>query len=198
MTRPSLPAILAFSLALGLAAPAAARSPIGIGVHGGYGESKGADSGSPRAGVHLEFRPADILGVVGAVDYQFDEDATVEAGDMTLGSYTVHSVPVSVMARLYLPMPTVRPYATAGASLHFVTYDVDDLEDIQFEEDSESAFGWLIGAGVQYDAGEKTGLFGEIRYEAIDADRDIDNAIEDVEEFEYDRWNVMAGVTFYF
>ncbi|MDZ4803517.1 MAG: outer membrane beta-barrel protein [Candidatus Eisenbacteria bacterium] len=189
---------LTCAVLLAVSDPASARSVLGLGFHGGYGESGDAESGSGRAGIHGEFRPIDNLGFIGGVDFIFEEDLIlIDADGEQLGFYKAKNTPVTAMARLYLPLPKFRPFASAGVSWNFITYDNGD--NIEITEDSETAFGWLLGGGAQYEASDKVGLFGEMRWEFIDADRNLDQGTQDqLKEFDYDRWNALAGVTFYF
>jgi opacity protein-like surface antigen len=186
-----------------LAAPGASanQSVFGLGFHGGYGQSEDADSGSGRAGIHAELRPFHSLGFVGSAGYVFEEDVLVTDTDgEEVGTFKAKNTPVTAMARVYLPVPNFHPYAAAGASWNFLTYDTGDgIDDIQLSDDSETAFGWLLGAGAQYDASDKLGFFGEMRWEFIDAERKLDDETgNQIEDFDYNRWNALAGLTFYF
>lgn len=191
-------------LGAAILAPGAASansSVFGLGFHGGYGESKDAESGSGRAGIHAELRPFHSLGFVGSAGYVFEEDVLVfDTDGEEIGTFKAKNTPVTAMARLYLPVPRFHPYAAAGASWNFISYDQGDgLDDIEITDDTETAFGWLLGAGAQYDASDKVGFFGELRWEFIDADRKLNDELgNQVEDFNYDRWNAMGGITFYF
>lgn len=169
----------------------AAPVGLGLGLHGGYGESKDADSGSALAGVHAVANLTTFLGVAGMVDYKFDEDYAVAGQD-----YTVRSFPVSAMARVYLPVQGFSPYIGAGVEYRIVKYGGDLFENFE-GDDSDSAFGWLAGAGAEFGSGGGR-FFGEIRYDKIDAERDIDNAVDNAKDFQYDQWSARAGLTFYF
>jgi len=42
-------------------------------------------------------------------------------------------------------------------------------------------------------------MFTELRFEFIDADREFGSAdLESADDFDYDQWSVMVGVTLYF
>ena len=200
MRRVLLCNLVAAACVLALVPGLARAEGFGLGFHGGYGESKDADSGSGRAGIHAEIRPLENLSLMGTAGYVFEEDVLVfDTDGEEIGTFTAKNTPVTAMARLYLPVPSIRPFATAGASWNFITYDTGDgLDDVQISDDTETAFGWLVGAGAQYDASPKVGLYGEVRWEFIDAERQIDNAVDQIEEFDYNRWNALGGVTFYF
>jgi len=190
--------VLDFATGAALAAP----TGLGLGVHGGYGASGDAESGSPLLGAHVELRPAALLGFVGAIAYKLDEDFTVTPAGGERVEYQAHSVPVSAMARLYLPLAALTPYATAGAQWRYIGYDFGDLEESlgNLEADtSDSAFGWLIGAGAEFASSSRLAMFLEARFEFIDADRDLGDAdLADAEDFDYDQWSVIAGFTLYF
>jgi len=196
LTATSLVALLA-----GPGAVSANESIFGLGFHGGYGESADAESGSGRAGIHAEFRPFHSLGLVGSAGYVFEEDVLVnDTNGEEIGTFKAKNTPVTAMARLYLPVPNFHPYAAAGASWNFLTYDTGDgLESIELDDDSETAFGWLLGAGAQFDASDKVAIFGEARWEFVDPDRQLDDELgNQIEDFDYNRWNALAGLTFYF
>ena len=184
------------AIAIGLAAisgaPAfAAPVGIGLGAHAGYGESKDADSGSMLAGAHIVLNVLPFLGVVGMVDYKFEEDHS-EAGQ----DYTVKSYPLTAMGRFYIPIASFSPYVAAGVQYRLINYGGDLFEDTELD-DSDSSFGWLVGAGAEFDLNENFAFFGEVRYEASDPDRDVENAIEDAKDFKYDQWSVRGGITFF-
>lgn len=199
-TRTIVPFYTALSFAL-IAGPAfAAPYGLGIGFHGAYGESKDADSGSGLVGAHAEIRPATFLGIVGSVGYKLDEEFRIRVEDED-AIYEVHSIPVTLAGRIYIPVEGFAPYLTAGAQWRHISYDFGDLSDAvdNFTADeSETAFGWLIGAGAEISSSSNVGLFAEGRWEFIDADRDLgDNDFEEAENFDYDQWQIMAGLTFY-
>lgn len=189
-------------LSLLLAAGPAAASPdgFGLGLHGAYGESKNADDGSGLIGAHAEIRPASALGILGSIGYKMDEQFAVTVGGDE-GFYEVHSVPLTLAARLYFPMQGFAPFASAGAQWRYITYDYGGLDDAidNFQADeSETAFGWILGAGAEFSTSSNVGLFGEARWEFVDAERDLgDFDFDRVEDFDYDQWQVMGGITFY-
>jgi opacity protein-like surface antigen len=171
----------------------AATTGVGLGVHGGYGQSKDADSGSPLAGAHLVLNVAPWLGVVGMIDYKFEEDFSDGNDDVT-----VTSLPISAMGRIYIPVSSFSPYVAAGVQYRLLNYGGNVFDDDQFDiDDSDSAFGWLAGAGAEFGLGDTTGFFGEVRYESIDPDKDFDNAVDDAEELSFDQWSARVGLTFF-
>lgn len=196
MKRRSICAVLVAVGLLGiLAAAASAVTPgFGLGIQAGYGESKDAENGSPIVGVHAALNLASWLGVVGMFDYKFPEDYKQDDAD-----YTVKSFPMSVMARVYLPVKSFSPYVAAGFQYRLITYGGDLFDDDSYElDDSDTSFGWLAGAGAVLKAGSRAELFGEFRYEASDPDRNIDNAVQNAKDFVYDQWSARGGITFRF
>jgi opacity protein-like surface antigen len=171
---PSALLLAVFALTLALAGPAqAARSGFGLGFQGGYGQSKDAESGSPIAGLHAVLNVAPWLGVVGMFDYKFPEDYQQADAD-----YTVKSFPISAMGRIYLPIKSFSPYVAAGVQYRLINYGGDLFEDTELD-DSDTSFGWLLGAGAEFGLGSSSKFFGEFRYEASDPEQDFGNAVED-------------------
>ncbi|MBP6876338.1 MAG: outer membrane beta-barrel protein [Candidatus Eisenbacteria bacterium] len=191
---------LVFVLSMSIGQACAASHGLGLGAHGGYGASDDAESGSALFGAHLELRPAGFLGIVGAISYKVEEDFVVQPVTSAPASYSVHSMPVSVMARLYLPLPGIAPYVTAGAQWRYISYDFEHLDeaiDNFSADDSETAFGWIAGGGLEFHAAPRIALFGEARFEFVDANRDFGDAdMEEVEDFDYDQWALVGGITF--
>ncbi len=191
---------LVFVLSISIGQAHAAPHGLGLGVHGGYGASDDAESGSGLFGAQVELRPAGFLGFVGAISYKVEEDFVVQPVTNARASYSVHSMPVSVMARLYLPLPGIAPYVTAGAQWRYISYDFEHLDDAidNFSADeSETAFGWVAGGGLEFCAAPHIALFGEARFEFVDANRDFgETDMEEVEDFDYDQWAIVGGITF--
>jgi opacity protein-like surface antigen len=182
----------ALTMACLLLAPAAqAATPgFGIGFQGGYGESKDAEGGSAVAGGHVLLNFAPWIGVMGALEYKFEEDYVVSGQ-----SHTVKSYPLSAIGRVYLPLgSSVNPYVAAGAQWRLIQYGGSLFQNTALD-DSESSFGWLLGAGLLFQSG--TEFFVEGLFQAIDPERDIDAAIQNAEDFKYDQWTAKAGFTFY-
>jgi opacity protein-like surface antigen len=67
-----------------------------------------------------------------------------------------------------------------------IIYGGSLFEDTELD-DSDSAVGWLLGAGAEINANDSFEIFGEVRYEASDPDRDVDNAVENAKDFKYVR-----------
>ncbi|TPW13552.1 MAG: hypothetical protein FD129_1249 [bacterium] len=180
-------------LFLAASSPCAATTGVGLGFHGGYGQSSDADAGSPLAGVHLLVRVAPWLGLIGMADYKFEEDFS--EGDDNL---TVTSIPLSAMGRIYIPIGGFSPYVAAGVQYRLLNYGGNIFDGDQYDiDDSDSAFGWLAGVGAEFDLSKSTEFFGEARYESTDPDQDLDNAVEDAKDLSFDQWSVRGGFTFF-
>ena len=176
-----------------VAAPAgAAPTGIGIGAHGGYGQSKDAESGSPLAGAHVVVNLTSWLGAVASVEFKFEEDHVEEGIDFDVSSY-----PITLMGRVYLPVKGLSPYVAAGAQYKIIKYGGDLFEDYEVD-DSENSFGWVLGAGAALSSGKNLEIFGEVLYELNDPERDVENAIESAEDFNYDQVSFRAGMTLFF
>ncbi len=164
---------------------------LGLGAHGGYGQSKDAESGSPLAGAHLIMNVTSWFGAVASVDFKFKEDL-VEGGI----DYDVESYPITLMGRIYIPAGGFSPYVAGGFQYRVIRYGGNLFEDYEVD-DSETAFGWVVGAGAEFSPSDVFGLFGEVLYEANDPERDLESAVEDAGDFEYDQWSIRAGLTLY-
>jgi opacity protein-like surface antigen len=180
------------ALTLSLAAQTqAATTGFGLGFQGGYGQSKDAESGSPIAGVHAILNVTSWLGLAGMFDYKFPED--YKQGD---ADYTVKSFPISAMGRIYIPVMSFSPYIAAGFQYRLINYGGDLFKDTSLD-DSDTSFGWLAGAGAEFNLGQKTEFFGELRYESSDPDQDWQNAVDDAKGLSYDQWTARVGFTFF-
>ena len=192
-SRLILASVLAAAVLLTAPVAHAANTGLGFGIHGGYGQSSDAESGSPLAGAHVIINLTSWLGAVGMVDYKFEEDFQ-QSGE----NFTVTSLPLTAMGRFYLPVSgNFSPYAAAGVQYRIVNYDGDLFSSNTELDTSDDAFGWLLGAGVEFSPSEKFEWFLEARFESADPDSDIDNAIQDAKDLNYDQWNAILGITWF-
>ena len=60
------------------------------------------------------------------------------------GPFKLSVIPVTLAARLRLPLPVVKPYAIAGGGAYFATLDTPS------ESRSNTPFGYFAGAGVDF------------------------------------------------
>lgn len=178
-------------VALTVAPAAAAPTGIGLGVHGGYSQSNDAETGSPLAGAHLVVNLTSWLGAVAAVEFKFKEDHVEDGIDFDVSSY-----PIALMGRVYLPVEGFSPYVAAGAQYKMMKYGGDLFDDYAVH-DGENSFGWVLGAGVAFSSGDVLGIFGEVLYELNDPERDVENAIENAEDFNYDQMSFRVGITLF-
>jgi opacity protein-like surface antigen len=186
-----LPVVTLGLVALCVAPALAAPSGLGLGVHGGYGQSVDAESGSPLAGAHLVLNVTSWLGAVASVDFKFKEDLVENGID-----YDVESYPITLMGRVYIPAGGFSPYVAGGFQYRIIKYGGNLFEDFEVD-DSENAFGWVAGAGAEFNSSDSFGFFGEVLYEMSDPERDVENAVENAKDFKYDQWSVRAGITFF-
>jgi len=180
-------ALVVFAAAQASAAP----TGLGIGVHGGYGQSKDAESGSPLAGAHLVMNVTPWLGVVASAEFKFKEDHVEDGIDFEVESY-----PINLLGRIYLPIEGFSPYVTAGAQYKIIKYGGDLFENYDVE-DGENSFGWVLGGGAEFNPNDSFEFFGEVLYELNDPERDVENAVENAEDFNYDQVSFRAGITFF-
>lgn len=171
----------------------AANTGLGIGVHGGYGQSSDANDGSMLVGAHAILNVTSWLGVVGMVDYKFEENFSAGTEE-----FKAKSFPLALMGRFYVPVDkSWSPYVAAGVQYRFISYSGDVFDDLDLDT-SDSAFGWLLGAGVEFSPSDNYEWFLEGRFEAADPESDIDNAVQDAKDLNYDQWNARLGFTWFF
>jgi opacity protein-like surface antigen len=185
-------AVLLITASTFVPASHAANAGLGLGVHGGYGQSSDADNGSFLAGAHATLNLTSWLGAVAMVDYKFDEDFTVDGEDIKVKSF-----PLALMGRFYLPVEkSWSPYVAAGVQYRFVSYSGDVFDDLDLDT-SDSAFGWLLGAGIEFSPSDNWEWFVEGRFESADPESDFDNAVQDAKDLNYDQWNARVGLTWF-
>jgi len=180
--------------------PAVASADAGIGAHMGWAKAKDAEDGNGFVGGHLELRLLPWLGVQGAADYRLVETLRVDTGAGPDGKLDVRSVPLTATGRIYIPLGQVEPFAAAGAGWYHIIYDFSqEVEDLGIEDDSETTFGWHVGAGLQLRVSPRFSLFGEGRAVFVDPDRRLDEDLFDrVEEFDHDSTFFFGGATLHF
>lgn len=194
MDKRILPALAAAVALLAAAAPAEAGGAR-IGGHLGYAEAADAESGNFLVGGSLELPLLPVLGAQLGVDYRHVNEYSISTGGEEY-SLDVRSVPITVSGRLYLPTGGPSPFAEFGAGWYHVVYDYDaDLEALGAEDESESSFGWHVGAGLDLPVGPRASLVGQLRWVFVDPDRNLDEGVfSDVEEFNYDSWYGAVGL----
>jgi outer membrane protein W len=157
---------------------------LSIGLHVGWMEMKDAEDGEVFYGAQLRVYLLPFLALEGSVDVNKQEfiDDDVE----------VRTIPVQVSALIF-PFPKMgaaRPYALAGAGWYFQDVEFDNaLESI--DDDDDNTFGWHVGAGLEVLLGKILMIYADVRYIWLD-DPEFDSV--EIEEEEFDYWQVAAGI----
>ena len=174
------------SLAVLLAAPAMAQTGFGIGPRIGYAKASDAEDGAFFVGADANFRFLDgLLGVRGEVGWHRDTFTVLNH------DFDVDTVPLLASLTVY-PFRNfvLSPYAIAGAGWYFVTVSSNFAG--QNWDETDNAFGWHIGGGVELSLGEHFVINADFRYVAFE--------VEIGDAFKSDGDGVLgtAGTTFYF
>ena len=204
---------MALVVAVGLAVPMTARAQsdmdplvpqkrsIGnFGIHGGFVKVRDAQDSDFQGGAHLEFNPARWLGIQGAVDYRSEERMDIESGPLN-AEVDVRTLPLTLSGKLYLPVaPKFMPYGLAGAGWYHQKIDFsEDLENVGFQDRTDTNFGWHLGLGATVEVSPRVALFGEGRWIFLDPDRDLNEAtVDQIEDFDFNSSHILAGVSFLF
>lgn len=180
---------------LALAPPARGGS---VGVHLGYSKAKGTESGNALVGGHVEFGLLPILAVHGSLDYRLVETREIAAGGRQY-ALDIRSIPLTVSARLYAPL-RVRPFVEAGAGWYVILYDyAAELQALGFANETESTFGWHVGAGVDVPVSATVSVFGEGRAVFVDPNKTLDRpTLDRIEKLNYDSTYFAAGLSLHF
>lgn len=169
------------------------------GVHLGYSKAAEAEDGDMLVGGHIEARLAPALGIRASVDYNGTEEYAIGSGlDPAL---QVRTIPVTLGARLYLPLVSgFSPFLAAGGGWYNVIYDYPSrLESLGFDDERVSTFGWHLGLGGKWNVAERVSIYGEGRYTFVDPDKKLgDEVQEEIGEFDYDRSDIVAGISLEF
>lgn len=183
-----------------LAAGPAGAAVLGIGVHGGYVKAYDADEGNGAYGAHLDLHLSPWFALQGAVDAWLEESIPLES-DTSLDDLKVKSMPVTVTARIYLPIsPDFAPFAGVGAGIYYVEKNYpQSLNDIHINDDTTQEFGWHASVGVEVKIARSLSLYGEGRAIFADTGDKLDEAVvEDLKEFNYDSVAFTGGLTVHF
>ncbi len=135
----------------------ASAQGVGIGPHVGYFKAQDADQGEWLVGgtVRLSLNP--FLAAEAGVSFRREE--------YNNGDFKVESWPIQVSA-LVFPIPTL--YALAGAGWYPTTFDFAAAylaaNSLDIGEQSDTQFGWHIGAGAQFPFMPLISLTGDIRW----------------------------------
>lgn len=176
----SLARTLAFTLALGMLTPAAARADgllipfLGVNFGGNSGEelSNAIDAEQLNWGVSLAVMGGGILGFEADIAYSPDFFGKSDVGGSSVLSGTGNlliGIPIGGQSGVGF-----RPYVLAGLGL--IRANVDD--DLVSLENTEGA--WSFGGGAMFFFGTHVGLRGDLRYFRTfsDVDFDLSDGIE--------------------
>lgn len=101
------------------------------------------------------------------------------SGDVSVNSITANAL-------LRMPEGKIRPYAGVGAGFFMAEIDSIDLGN-----EDDTAFGWQVLAGVDFDIAPKFSIFGEYKYSMADF------TFSGV-DVEYSASQIYGGVTYHF
>jgi opacity protein-like surface antigen len=79
------------------------------------------------------------------------------------GDVSVNSITANALLRM--PEGKIRPYVGVGAGFFMAEVDSPDL---LLNDDKDTAFGWQLLAGVDFDVAPKFSIFGEYKYSMAD------------------------------
>lgn len=154
------------------------------GVHFGFMKAADADDASLLAGLHVQFRVAEFLGIEASLGYASSEFAD--------GDAEVTWVPFQITGKVYykLATPTVTPYLLGG--LGIISTDVDFSGALApQDDDSATPISFHLGGGIEIAVPASKMLFSvEIRY--VFQNPNID-ALDDED---FDMLMVTAGLDF--
>jgi len=171
-----------------------------FGMHGGVSKVRDAEDSRFQGGLHLELTPGRWLGFQGAVDYRSQETFDFQSGPVN-AEVDVRTLPITLSGKLYVPVaPQFSPYGMVGAGWYHQKIDFSpDLESLGFQDQTDTTFGWHLGLGAAAALSRQFGIYGEARWIFLDPDRDLDpSTVDQVEDFDFDSSQLMAGVNFYF
>ena len=158
-----------------------------LGPRVGYLKTRDADRGTWLVGVQARLRILKFLGVEGAVSYHQDEFLD---GDVKL-----HTYPVELTGLLY-PFPDLafELYGLAGVGWYYTRYTFHGALSAA-DDETDSLFGVHVGAGAAIDLSRRASINADFRWIFLD-EPGVDNG--DLDEEEFDRWQVTAGLNFGF
>jgi opacity protein-like surface antigen len=163
---------------------------LGIGPQAGFFKTKGADSGTWFGGIQGRIWLLEILGVEAAITFHSNE---LEDGDVRMTQF-----PVQVSAILS-PFGgwALRPYVIGGVGWYYTRFDFETNDRLGRDDDTDNVFGVHIGAGLEFDLTHSVGLNADVRYIWLDSD-DFEDALEEVDERDFNSWQVALGMTIRF
>lgn len=158
-----------------------------IGPVAGYIKTRDADDGTWFGGGQMRFRFARILAIEGSITFHKD---SFQDGDIDVIQY-----PVQVSALLFpIPDSPVEPYGVFGAGWYYTRVEFEGpLSGL--DDETDRAFGFHAGAGLQVELGPRFALFADFRWVFMD-EPGIDNGNLDEEEFDFGQVTLGGSISF--
>jgi opacity protein-like surface antigen len=162
-------------------------SVFSLGPAAGYLKVRDADRGTWFGGVQARLHLAPFLAVEGSITFHRDE---FQDGDVEVTQY-----PVQVTALLFpFPHSPFRPYALAGGGWYYTHFEYSGLFSV-FEDETDSIFGFHVGAGAELHLGPGAFLFADFRWVFLD-EPNTDNSNIRKEKFDYGQVTLGLGIKF--
>ena len=81
-----------------------------------------------------------------------------------------------------------------------MVYDFpQQFEALGFDDETVSTFGWHLGLGGKWRMADRVSIYGEGRYTFLDPDKKLgDDVQQEIGELDYDRSNIIAGLSLEF
>ena len=138
-----------------------------------------------------------VLGLEGEVGYNDADDDITPADDFAEVDYGIYG---TLALRLGWAFDNVLFYGKAGGALAEIDNEAGDLDggnidDTDFASDDQTAFGYVLGAGIEWGFSEALSLKAEYNYMEFE-DGDDNNDDGDDYDFENDTHVVKVGLNF--
>ncbi len=188
------------ALLIAVAAAPAGAAVIGVGAHVGYAKAYDANEGSGMYGAHVDLHLSPWFALQGSVDAWLEESIPLST-DTSTGDLKVKSMPLTVTARLYLPISSsFAPFAGIGAGIYYVERNYPrSLNDLHIKDDTTQEFGWHAAAGVEVKIARLVSVYGEGRAIFADTGKKLDGTVvQDLKDFNYDSVAFTGGLTVHF
>jgi opacity protein-like surface antigen len=138
----------------------------GVGPQLGYFRSSGADEGAFYYGGVVRYKIGSMLGLEGTLGYRGDQ--VFDFGRIGGNSFsaTIHTIPITVSAMVFIPLRTTSfvPYAVGGLGLYVLSIDYSaDINKLMGDE-NKMKFGGHIGVGASLPLTQRIDLHADYRY----------------------------------
>lgn len=155
-------------------------SGIGLGAHYSLVHNQSSGDNSNMLGVQVRLRNS-VIGIEGAIDYRNEDQGNGVA---------LRSWPITASLLVYPISPV---YALAGLGWYNTTLDFPS--NSPFQNDTQTAFGYHLGAGLEVPVAPTLKLFGDMRWQFVNYEfADIPSSIGKVDA---DSYSFNAGFLFY-